>query len=106
MMKSANFREAAISKSTFIGANLIFADMLRVVAKDCNFTRARLSNADLREGDFENSQFNEAILFNANLDRANLHQVVMTDANVERANFSNLRNPPERINNLPIGGGA
>ncbi len=54
-MKSANFREAQISKSTFIGANMIFVDMLRVVAKDCNFNRARMSNADLREGDFENS---------------------------------------------------
>ena len=73
MLKSANFREAIVTKSTFIGANLIFVDMLRVVAKDCNFTRARLSNADMREGDFENSQFNEAVMYNVNLDRANLH---------------------------------
>ena len=38
-------------------------DMLRVIAKDCNFTRARLPNADMREGDFENSSFNEASLY-------------------------------------------
>ena len=108
MLKSANFREALISKSTFIGANLIFADMLRVVAKDCNFTRARLSNADLREGDFENTQFNEALMYNVNLDRANLNQAVMTDANLERANVSNLRNPPDRmnINNVQAAGGV
>jgi uncharacterized protein YjbI with pentapeptide repeats len=73
MLKSANFREATISKSTFIGANLIFADMLRTIAKDCNFTRARLSNADMREGDYENAQFIETLMYNVNLDRANLH---------------------------------
>jgi uncharacterized protein YjbI with pentapeptide repeats len=98
MLKSANFRESYISKSTFVGANMIFVDMMRVVAKDCNFARARLSNADMREGDFENSQFNETLLYNVNLDRANLHLAVMTDANLDRANISNLRNPPERIN--------
>jgi uncharacterized protein YjbI with pentapeptide repeats len=57
MLKSPNFREANLSKSTFIGANMIFVDLMRTVAKDCNFTRARLSNADMREGDFENSNF-------------------------------------------------
>jgi uncharacterized protein YjbI with pentapeptide repeats len=62
MLKSAVFREAHLSKSSFINANLIFADFLRVVAKDCNFTKARMTNADMREGDFENSAFNEAIL--------------------------------------------
>jgi hypothetical protein len=31
----------------------------------------------------------------------------MTDANLERANISNLRNPPDRINNnIPAAGGA
>ncbi len=96
MLKSANFRDATLIKSTFIGANMIFVDLLRAVAKDCNFTRARLSNADMREGDFENSTFQEAILFNCNFDRANLHLCTMTDANMERANISNLRNPPDR----------
>ena len=47
-------------------------DLMRCIAKDCNFGRARLSNADMREGDFENSNFNEATLFAANLERANL----------------------------------
>ncbi len=96
MLKSASFREANITKSTFIGANMIFLDLLRTVAKDCNFTRARMSNADMREGDFESSNFSEAILFNCNFDRASLHLCTMTDANMERANISNLRNPPER----------
>ena len=47
-------------------------------------------------------------MYNVNLDRANLHQAVMTDANLERANVSNLRNPPERINNnnVPAAGGV
>ncbi len=68
--------------------------MLRIVAKDCAFTRARLSNADMREGDFESSTFNEANLYNANLERASLSFCNMTDANLERANINNLRNGP------------
>ena len=96
MLKSANFRDSYLTKSTFVGANMIFIDLMRAVAKDCNFTRARLSNADMREGDFENSTFQEAILFNCNFDRANLNLCNITDANMERANLSNLRNPPER----------
>jgi uncharacterized protein YjbI with pentapeptide repeats len=55
-----------------------------------------MSNADMREGDFESSNFSEAILYNCNFDRASLHLCTMTDANMERANISNLRNPPER----------
>ena len=51
---------------------MMSVDLVRVVAKDCNFGRARLSNSDLREGDFENSNFNESSLFSANLERANL----------------------------------
>ena len=47
-------------------------DMVKSVAKDCNFCKARLSNADMREGDFENSNFNESSLYGANLERANL----------------------------------
>ena len=47
-------------------------DLLRCIAKDYNFCRAILSNADMREGDFENSNFNEATLIAANLERANL----------------------------------
>ncbi len=46
--------------------------MLRANAKDCNFSKAKLSNADMREGDFSHSNFNEAILYGANLERANL----------------------------------
>ncbi len=60
MLRSANFRDAHVTRSTFVGTNLMFADMLRIIAKDCSFVRARPSNADLREGDFENSNFNEA----------------------------------------------
>ena len=79
--------------------------MLRVTAKDCNFIRARLSNADMREGDFENSNFSEAHLENVNLDRACLQFCTLTDANLERATITNLRggNP---IANANIGVGA
>jgi uncharacterized protein YjbI with pentapeptide repeats len=106
-MRSANFREAHVSKSSFVGANLMYADMLRIVAKDCSFLRARLSNADLRDGDFENSNFNEAIMQCVNLERASLHLCTMTDANLERASISNLRSAPDRGNANPgAGGGA
>jgi len=72
VLKSANMRQAIVSKSTFIGTNLIGADLMRLVAKDCNFSKSRLQKADMREADFENSNFNEASLFEANLERANL----------------------------------
>lgn len=84
----------------------MYADMLRVVAKDCNFQRSRLSHADLREGDFENSNFNEATLYSANLERASLHLCSMSDANLERANISNLRSAPDRGNANPGAGGG
>lgn len=102
-MKNANFREANLSKSTFIGANIMSVDLMRVIAKDCNFQRARLSNADMREGDFENSNFNESTLYGANLERANLQFCTLTDANLERANITNLRGGPDR--NAAAGGG-
>mmetsp|Transcript_10214 Transcript_10214/g.7645 ORF Transcript_10214/g.7645 Transcript_10214/m.7645 type:complete len:89 (-) Transcript_10214:26-292(-) len=75
------------------------SDLMRCVAKDCNFGRARLSNADMREGDFENSNFNEATLFAANLERANLQFCTLTDTNLERANITNLRGGLERERN-------
>lgn len=106
LLRSANFRDAHVSKSTFIGTNMMYADMLRIVAKDCSFVRARLSNADLREGDFENSNFNEASMFSVNLERASLHLCTMTDANLERANISNLRSAPDRGNANPGAGGG
>lgn len=89
-----------ISKSTFIGSNMISVDLMRTIAKDCNFGKARLVNADMREGDFENSNFNEASLFNANLERANLQFCTLTDTNIERANISNLRGGLERNSNV------
>ena len=80
---------------------------MRCSAKDCNFGRARLSNADMREGHFENSNFNEASLYSANLERANLQFCTLTDTNLERANITNLRGGLERDrNNLVVGGGG
>ncbi len=79
-------------------------DMMRVIAKDCNFGKARLSNAIMREGDFENSNFNEAYLYAANLERANLQFCTLTDTNLDRANITNLRGGPDR--NAVAGGGA
>ncbi len=83
----------------------MFADFMRVVAKDCNFMQSRLSKADLREGDFANSNFNEANLYGANLERANMQFCTFTGTNLERANITNLRGDPDRIA-VPIGGGG
>lgn len=83
---------------------MMYIDMFKVVAKDCNFGRARLNNADMREGDFENSNFNEANLYAANLERANLQFCTLTEANLDRANITNLRGGPDR--NAAAGGGA
>lgn len=79
-------------------------DFMRAVAKDCNFLKARISNADMREGDFENSNFNEASLYGANLERANLQFCTLTDTNLDRANITNLRGGPDR--NAAAGGGV
>jgi len=37
--------------------------MSKVIAKDCNFSKSKLINADMREGDIESSNFNEANLY-------------------------------------------
>ena len=71
-MKNVSMKQARVSKSTFIGTNMVSANLFKIIAKDCNFSRARLGRADMREGDFENSNFNDASLFEANLERANL----------------------------------
>ena len=99
-MKNANFREANICRSTFISASLLNVDMVRCIAKDCNFGRARLVSADMREGDFENSNFNDSSLYQANLEKANLQFCTLTDTNLERANISNMRGGMDRNNQL------
>lgn len=71
-------------------------DFYKSIAKDCNFNKARLSNSDMREGDFENSNFNEAILYGANLERSNLQFCTLTETNLERANLTNLRGGNDR----------
>jgi uncharacterized protein YjbI with pentapeptide repeats len=91
MLKNVSMRQARISKSMFLGANLISADLFKVIAKDCNFSKARLARADMREGDFENSNFNEATLFEANLERANLQFCTLTNTDLNRANITGLR---------------
>ena len=71
-MKQASFRESNLCKSVFDRANISNADFSKVIAKDCTFVKAKLINADMREGDFENSNFNEANMYQVNLERANL----------------------------------
>lgn len=57
-MKKALLTESILTKSCFERANLSNCNLTRVIAKDCNFTKSKLINADMREGDFENSNFN------------------------------------------------
>jgi uncharacterized protein YjbI with pentapeptide repeats len=104
MLKNASMRQARISKSSFVGANLISADLFKVIAKDCNFSKSRLARADMREGDFENSNFNEASLYEANLERANLQFCTLTNTDLNRAHITGLRgsvaNGP--LNSVPV----
>jgi len=65
--------------------------MQKVIAKDCNFYKAKLEGADMKSGDFENSNFTEANLSQANLEKASLQFCTMTNSNIEGANFTNLR---------------
>ena len=51
-LKNSNLRNTIVSHSSFVGASLYGVQMFRTVAKDCNFKKARLIRADLREGDF------------------------------------------------------
>jgi len=82
---------------------MISADLFKVIAKDCVFTKARLQKADMREGDFENSNFNDASLFEANLERANLQFCTLTNTDLNRANITGLRGG---VGNGPLNVGA
>jgi uncharacterized protein YjbI with pentapeptide repeats len=58
--------------TNFEKANLTSSDFTKVIAKNCIFTKSKLINSDMREGDFEHSNFNEANMYQVNLQMANL----------------------------------
>ena len=63
---------------------MVSTDLLRVVAKHCDFTKTRLQRADMREADFERSNFSESSLLHANIDnRTSFAYAVIHDTGLE-----------------------
>ena len=78
-MRNASFRQAILTKSTFVNAILLGADLMRASAKYCDFSKARLQNTDLRDADFERCIMQKVSLLHANIN----NQTSFTQAHIQ-----------------------
>ena len=63
---------------------MVSSDLMRVVAKHCDFSKAKMQRSDMREGDFERSNFNDCSLLNANIDnRTSFSYAVIHDTGMD-----------------------
>jgi uncharacterized protein YjbI with pentapeptide repeats len=90
-LERITLRKATLIKARFIGSRLACANLIKVVAKEASFNRAKLRKALFSGAKLKKANFGYADLRESNLNEADLSEVDFGSADLSRASFKDAK---------------